>query len=87
MLEGRTWYPAPPAALARLDQLRQAVWVELPDSYYRLLSFSDGGEGPLPVLPYNLCLDNAGQVVEAIQTGNHGRKLRKGVPSSDRVAL
>ena len=50
MLEGRTWYPAPPAARDRLEQLRQAAWVELPESYYRLLSFSDGGEGPLPIL-------------------------------------
>lgn len=74
MLEGRTWYPAPPAARDRLEQLRQAAWVELPESYYRLLSFSDGGEGPLPILPYNLCLDDSGLVVEAIQTGNHGRR-------------
>lgn len=74
MLEGRKWYPAPAATTDRLVALRQAVPLELPGSYYRLLAFSNGGEGPLPVSPYNLCLDPSDMVTEAIRTSNHGQQ-------------
>ncbi|MDP9423202.1 MAG: SMI1/KNR4 family protein [Pseudomonadota bacterium] len=45
----------------------------MPDSYFRLLAYSNGGEGPLPVDPFNLCLDSIPQVIEGIQTGNYGQ--------------
>ena len=32
---------------------------DLPPEYFQLLAFSNGGEGPLPVEPYNFCLDEA----------------------------
>lgn len=31
----------------------------LPSEYLRLLAFSNGGEGPLAVQPWNFCLDSA----------------------------
>lgn len=31
---------------------------QLPDEYYLLLSFSNGGEGPLPVGPFNFAFDS-----------------------------
>lgn len=49
-----------------LEQLRQISPVELPRSYFSLLAFSDRGEGPLPASPYILCLDVAGEVIEAV---------------------
>jgi hypothetical protein len=67
MFEGREWHNAPPAPAQLLEELRSVAPVELPDSYYRLLSFSDGGEGPLPVNPYNLCLDSSSQVIESLR--------------------
>jgi hypothetical protein len=73
MFEGREWHAAPPAPVRLLEELRSAAPVELPDSYYRLLSFSDGGEGPLPVNPFNLCLDASNQVIEALRTQNRGK--------------
>lgn len=48
--------------------------MELPSSYYKLLSVSDGGEGPLPVNPFNLCLDASKQVIEGIRTRNFGQQ-------------
>lgn len=74
MLEGRVWFGRPGAAETLLDELRQAAPVELPAAYYKLLSFSDGGEGPLPVCPYCLCLDASSEVIEALRTNNFGRR-------------
>lgn len=70
MLEGREWFPQPGASAEVLNTLKSVAPVELPESYYRLLAFSDGGEGPLPVSPFNLCLDPAQMVVDAIRSGN-----------------
>jgi len=73
MLEGRLWHAAPPAPPDALVDVRRVAPVTLPDSYLRLLSFSNGGEGPLPVNPYNLCLDSCAQVIEAVRTENYGQ--------------
>ena len=72
MLEDRDWFAAPAAKAEALARLREVAPVELPASYLDLLAFSDGGEGPLPRLPYNLCLDPSAQVVEALQSGQTG---------------
>jgi hypothetical protein len=74
MLEGREWHGAPAAPEALLEELRQIAPVALPPRYYTLLSYSDGGEGPLPANPFNLCLDASNQVVEGIRTGNYGQR-------------
>lgn len=73
MFEGRDWFAVPAAPQELLDKLKQVAPVELPASYYQLLAFSDGGEGPLPVNPFNLCLDASNQVTEAIRTKNYGQ--------------
>lgn len=69
MLDGRDWYRGPAASPDTLSELRKVAPPGLPESYIGLLEFSDGGEGPLPVTPYNLCLDPARTVIEGI----HGR--------------
>lgn len=73
MLDGREWFGAPSASAEVLAELKRISPVELPDAYYRLLAFTNGGEGPLPVNPYNLCLDTAAEVIEAVRTRNYGR--------------
>jgi hypothetical protein len=73
MLEGRDWLTASGAAADELSRLRAVAPHDLPERYLELLAFSDGGEGPLPSQPYNLCLDSAGTVAETIESENHGQ--------------
>jgi hypothetical protein len=56
---GRTWFKYPGASPDVLDALRAGAGVELPKEYFDLLAFSNGGEGPISVSPYTLCLDSA----------------------------
>lgn len=79
MLEDPTWHAAPPAALSALDKLRQSAPASLPESYMRLLAFSDGGEGPLPVSPYNLCLYSSDEVLDGIRMNNFGQADLEGL--------
>jgi SMI1 / KNR4 family (SUKH-1) len=55
----RTWSKCPGASADALRRLRAAAGIDLPVDYLDLLSFSNGGEGPIPVMPYNFCLDSA----------------------------
>jgi len=73
MFEGRDWVGACGATAADLTQLRAAAPPDLPRRYVDLLAFSDGGEGPLPISPYNLCLDPASTVIATIEHRNHGQ--------------
>jgi hypothetical protein len=73
MLEGRDWYRMDGAPAQTIEDLRAAAPSELPESYLELLSFSDGGEGPLPVNPLNLCLDPVQEVITRIANGNYGQ--------------
>jgi hypothetical protein len=73
MLEGRQWYRFDGASTEALAELRAASSAELPDSYLRLLAFSDGGEGPLPVNPFNLCLDPAREVTNRLRDTEDGQ--------------
>ena len=57
------------ASAQATDALRAAAPRELPESYLALLSFTDGGEGPLPVNPFNLCLDPAREVIASLTNG------------------
>ena len=57
------------ASAQAIDALRAAAPTELPASYLHLLSVSNGGEGPLPVNPFNLCLDAAEEVSARLATG------------------
>ncbi len=49
--------------------LKSVATVDLPGSYYSLLSFSNGGEGPLPVQPLWLCLYPAEEVCQIERDG------------------
>lgn len=73
MLEGRDWYPAAGASAQIIEDLRASALEELPGSYLQLLSVSNGGEGPLPVDPFNLCLDPADEVMARLGNGNYGQ--------------
>ncbi len=67
----RQWFRQDAASNQALAQLRLAVHEALPPEYFALLSYSNGGEGPLPVQPYNLCLDPAEVTAEAWSTGSY----------------
>lgn len=73
MLEGREWHWMGGASAQTLEELRAAAPDELPAGYLQLLSMSDGGEGPLPVHPLNLCLDPAHEVIARLGNGNYGQ--------------
>ena len=64
LLSNRTWFKVPGASAESLSRLRAVATVELPEEYFDLLLFSNGGEGPLPVAPYNFCLDSAEYAAE-----------------------
>ena len=51
MLEGREWRKAEGASQEAIALLKSVAPVDLPESYFSLLSFSNGGEGPLAVQP------------------------------------
>ena len=78
MLEGRDWFSVSGAAAEELSRLRAAVPDDLPERYLELLAFSNGGEGPLPSQPHNLCSDAAGTVAETIEGKNHGQANLQG---------
>ena len=60
----REWHPARAASATALADLRSVAPARLPPMYLELLAFSNGGEGPLPVDPFNLCLYSAEDVIE-----------------------
>jgi hypothetical protein len=61
------------ASAQTIEKLGAAAPDELPASYLQLLSATDGGEGPLPVNPFNLCLDPAHEVIARLSNGNYGQ--------------
>lgn len=66
----REWHPAHAASATALADLRSAAPARLPAAYLELLAFSNGGEGPLPVDPFNLCLYSAEEVIEIERDGS-----------------
>ena len=73
MLEGRDWFRMEGATPAELAELQALAPGKLPARYLELLAFSNGGEGPLAMPPYNLCLDSATVVAESITSANQGQ--------------
>lgn len=55
----REWLKNPPASAMALEKLQEVAGVELPAEYLDVLASSNGGEGPLPLSPWNFCLDSA----------------------------
>jgi hypothetical protein len=51
MLEGREWRNVEGASSDAIAALKAIAPADLPESYYSLLAFSNGGEGPLAVQP------------------------------------
>lgn len=78
MLEGRDWFRVGGASADELARLQAVVPNHLPERYLDLLAFTNGGEGPLAVQPFNLCLDPAAIVAETANDGNHGRADMQG---------
>jgi len=70
MLEGREWRKVDGASRAAIEQLKAIAPVPLPESYYSLLAYSNGGEGSLAVQPYWFCLHPAEEVVRIEQSGD-----------------
>ena len=56
VLEGREWLKVEGASSEAIALLKSIAPVDLPENYYSLLSFSNGGEGPLAVQPLWFCL-------------------------------
>jgi hypothetical protein len=67
----REWHRKPPASEASLARLCHLSPVDLPESYFALLRYSDGGEGPLPVQPLWFQLDPADVAADAIEHRRH----------------
>lgn len=49
-----------------LARLREVMPKDLPSTYFQLLAFSNGGEEPLPVPPYNFCNDDGERAAKQI---------------------
>ncbi len=60
----REWQGTDAASPQLLKRLRKVLPADLPPEYFQLLAFSNGGEGPLPVEPYNFRLDEGEYAAE-----------------------
>ena len=60
----RDWHARPGASEDAIQQLVDALSIELPSAYLALLKLTNGGEGPLSRQPYHLQLDAAETVME-----------------------
>ena len=76
MFENREWHGASGASEADLRIVQNATPVTLPECYLQLLATSNGGEGPLPVQPYWVCLFPALEVVQAQEIDGDGSFFR-----------
>ena len=65
----REWFKAEGASDDAVSSLKRAAAIELPTLYLALLRFSNGGEGPLPISPYNFCLDSAEDAAQNQRAG------------------
>lgn len=68
----RAWYSFPGATQREIVALRNRCPPGLPDAYFKLLAFSNGGEGPLPVAPFNFVLDSTTQVLDEVWMRDNG---------------
>jgi hypothetical protein len=60
---GGIWRPAEPAEAAQLEKLRAQLPSSVPNAYFDLLRFSNGGEGDLGVEPGWFCPWSAEEVL------------------------
>lgn len=73
MLQARDWSSKPPATERELAEIREVLPSTLPPLYFDLLAETNGGDGPLPVNPYNFCLDASVTVLDAFRSRNYDR--------------
>ena len=66
------------ASAQTIRALRDAAPADLPEGYVKLLSTSNGGEGPLLINPFNLCLDPAEEVIARLTGTNYGQRAFDG---------
>jgi hypothetical protein len=67
MEPGRTWVCAPGASLQSIHSLVQASPWPIPAAILDLLTFSDGGEGDLPMDPFCFVLDRAEEIEAGLE--------------------
>ncbi|HET6941115.1 MAG TPA: SMI1/KNR4 family protein [Sphingomicrobium sp.] len=77
MLDGREWFKNEGASEEAISRLSAVAPIPLPASYLTLLQYSNGGEGPLPIDPWNFCLDTAEMAADTEQNG----KLKEFFPN------
>jgi hypothetical protein len=70
-LDSRDWVGPAGACPEALDELRKSAPRRIPGEYFALLSSRDGGEGPLPVQPYNCCLDDVATLLANLEDAWH----------------
>lgn len=71
-----TWRPELPVLEEEIRQLLEDSGLDLPEDYLDFLRHSNGGEGDLPVLPFNAVIWPAREIME----NNRGYELRDFVP-------
>jgi len=65
MIEGhKDWYKCEGASQGEIEALKSTVSFDLPVQYIDLLKYSNVGEGPLPVEPFNFVLDSVEQATD-----------------------
>lgn len=70
-MEVKDWHKAEGAGEVTLAQLRQIAPAGIPESYFSLLTFSNGGEGPLQVQPLWFQLNTAEEAIRAELEGDY----------------
>ncbi|CAN5685897.1 hypothetical protein BH11PSE6_BH11PSE6_27770 [soil metagenome] len=77
MLEGREWRKVQGASPEAIALLKSVAPVDLPESYFSLLSFSNGGEGPLAVQPLWFQLYSAEDAAQIEREGSFRKFFEK----------
>jgi hypothetical protein len=73
--DDREWFRAPGATEQQLAALRAVAPPGTSDGLYKLLGFSNGGEGPLPAPPGCFVLDDADTIADFIRKRPYGSAL------------
>lgn len=78
VLQNREWHKVDGASADAIAALKSLAPVDLPESYYALLTFSNGGEGPLAVQPLWFQLYPAEETAQIERDGTF-RKFFRGL--------
>lgn len=68
-MEKLLWRAEHGASGRAMRRLQDTAGFVLPHTYLKFLTYSNGGEGPLQVQPFYLCLNSAEEVVEIVEEG------------------